>query len=54
MTYRNGAAVYEIEVQNPGGVNMGVREVLLDGRVLADGVIPLSEEGEYEVVVVMG
>ena len=54
MMYRNGAAVYEIEVQNPGGVNMGVREVLLDGRVLADGVIPLSDAGEYEVVVVMG
>jgi len=55
MRYRHGEALYTIRVQNPEHVASGVREITLDGTVLADGAIPLVDDGaEHVVEVVMG
>jgi cyclic beta-1,2-glucan synthetase len=55
VTYRFGQATYEIQVQNPGHVNQGVQQVTLNGQVLPDKLIPLSQDsGIVEVVIVMG
>jgi cyclic beta-1,2-glucan synthetase len=55
ITYRFGEAVYQIAVKNPEHVAQGVCEVLLDGKVVADGAIPLSAAGgEHRVSVRMG
>jgi cyclic beta-1,2-glucan synthetase len=55
ITYRHGASVYHIQVQNPKGVNTGIEQVLLEGEVLDGKDIPLSdEERRYDVVVRMG
>ncbi|MCF8028761.1 MAG: cyclic beta 1-2 glucan synthetase [Desulfobacteraceae bacterium] len=55
ITYRHGASVYHIQVQNPKGVNRGVEKILLEGEVLDGKEIPLSnEKPRYDVVVRMG
>jgi cyclic beta-1,2-glucan synthetase len=55
ITYHFGEAVYQITVKNPEHVAQGVREVVLDGKLLADEVIPLSADGgEHRVSVTMG
>ncbi len=55
VTYRNGATVYHIRVENPAGVNRGVKQVTLDGKPLSGAEIPLAEDGQWhEVRVVMG
>ncbi|MGM0453199.1 MAG: GH36-type glycosyl hydrolase domain-containing protein, partial [Thermodesulfobacteriota bacterium] len=55
ITYRYGASVYHIQVQNPKGVNTGIEQVLLEGEVLSGTDIPLSDEKRrYDVVVRMG
>jgi hypothetical protein len=44
-----------IRVQNPGNVEHGVQQLLLDGQQLNKNSIPLIDNGqEYEVVVIMG
>lgn len=45
INYRYGNTWYRIQVENPQGVNGGVREILLDGRPVADGV-PLADDGK--------
>jgi cyclic beta-1,2-glucan synthetase len=46
---------YQIAVENPDGVNRGVRVIELDGKPCADGRIPLGEVGgRYRVRVVLG
>ncbi len=55
VTYRDGATIYHIQVENPDGVNRGVRQVTLDGEVLPEAEIPLTGDGQrHEVRVVMG
>jgi cyclic beta-1,2-glucan synthetase len=55
ITYRFGTATYEIQVQNPDHVSQGVQQVVLNGRILPDKVIPLSQEdSSYTVLIVMG
>ncbi len=55
LTYRFGAASYQISVENPHGVSQGVQQVLLDGKILADHEIPLSkDDGRHEVRVLLG
>jgi cyclic beta-1,2-glucan synthetase len=55
VTYRFGQATYEIEVQNPKQVNQGVQEISLNGKVLPDKEIPLSEgSGQNQVRILMG
>ncbi len=54
ITYRSGATRYHIRVENPRGVNRGVARVELDGVVLAEPVVPLSEEpGAHQVIVTL-
>jgi cellobiose phosphorylase len=55
LTYRYGGTVYRIRVENPDGVNQGVRQVTLDGELLAGDPIPLLDDGRpHEVFIVMG
>lgn len=47
-------AVYQIQVENPQGVEKGVREVVLNGRPVS-GAVPVQPPGTVnQVVVVMG
>jgi len=55
VDYRFGKAHYKISVENPNGVNRGVRQVLLDGNPLPDSLIPLVDDDQpHEVRLVMG
>jgi len=55
MTYRYGETIYAIQVDNPEGVNRGVRQILLDGAAAPNGVIPLVADGQrHQVQVVLG
>ena len=55
MTYRFGQSTYEIRVENPEGVNRGVRQITLDGQPLTDKGIPLADDGGgHQVVLVLG
>ncbi|MEK7682576.1 MAG: glucoamylase family protein [Chloroflexota bacterium] len=42
LRYQHGRAVYEIQVENPDGLQRGVAWVELDGRRLGDAAIPLE------------
>ncbi|MBK8048187.1 MAG: hypothetical protein IPK16_14335 [Anaerolineales bacterium] len=50
ISYRYGEAVYTIQVENPDGVNRGVRHVLLDGEPVAQGLIALTDDGQQHLV----
>lgn len=53
--YRHGTSMYHIQVHNPEHVARNVRQILLDGQLVMDGLIPLSEDKpEYIVDVMMG
>jgi cyclic beta-1,2-glucan synthetase len=55
FTYRFGPSIYEFQVQNPDRVNQGVQQVSLNGRVLPEKEIPLSQDsGIYMVIILMG
>jgi cyclic beta-1,2-glucan synthetase len=63
MDYRFGMAHYKISVENPDGINGGVRQVLLDGNPWSDNlshkssgiIIPLVDDGQQHTVhVVLG
>ena len=55
ITYRFGAATYQIAVHNRDHIAHGVRQVTLDGTPLAERIIPLLDDGkEHPVVVEMG
>jgi cyclic beta-1,2-glucan synthetase len=55
VDYRFGTTHYKISVQNPEGVNRGIRQVLLDGNLLPGGLVPLVDDSQpHEVLVVMG
>lgn len=55
IEYRHGSAVYRCQVENPNGVEQGVREVWVDGVIRPDGAVPLvTGDGSHEVRVVMG
>jgi cyclic beta-1,2-glucan synthetase len=54
LDYRFGNTHYLVNVQNPDGVNRGIRQVLLDGNPLPDNLIPLVDDGKrHEVQVLM-
>ncbi|MEK6715076.1 MAG: hypothetical protein AABY43_03405 [Candidatus Omnitrophota bacterium] len=47
--------VYEIEIENPKGVEKGVKEVYLDGELIRDNLIkPVGDGKTHKVRVVMG
>ena len=55
VTYRVGATVFQINVENPAGVNRGVRQIKLDGIVLSGNAIPLLEDGgQHQIDVLLG
>jgi cyclic beta-1,2-glucan synthetase len=55
MAYRYGETVYEIQVENPEGVNRGVKRITLDGEERAREGIPLTDDGQHhDVHVLMG
>ncbi len=55
LTYRFGSTTYVVSVENPNGVNRGVRQAVLDGMLLPDNRVPLTDDGrQHEVRVVMG
>jgi cyclic beta-1,2-glucan synthetase len=55
ITYRYGDSCYQIRVENPDGVETGVRNVILDGDDLADQIVIMEDDGkEHKVQVVMG
>jgi hypothetical protein len=46
---------YLVRVENPDGVNRGVRQIVLNGIPLSDNRIPLTDDGrQHAVRVVMG
>jgi len=55
LTYCDGETSYRIRVENPDGVNRGVKRVTLDGEALPGKEIPLLDDGrQHEVRVLMG
>jgi cyclic beta-1,2-glucan synthetase len=55
IVYRYRSATYRVSVENPDGVERGVKEVRVDGSVQADGVVPLADDGKtHTVQVVLG
>ncbi|MCB2160724.1 hypothetical protein KQH40_01415 [bacterium] len=55
VNYRYGSTRYRITVENPNGINQGVRQILLDGNALPGNLIPLlGDDQPHEVQVVMG
>ena len=55
VTRKFRGAVYDITVENPDGVQKGIREVIVDGRRIEGNVLPVLESGNCtKVTVVMG
>ena len=55
VTYRVGKTTFQIRVENPVGVNRGVKQIQLDGKVLSGNAIPLLEDGgQHQVKVLLG
>ena len=55
VEYRHGKTTYRCRVENPTGVELGVREVSLDGAPVPGGAVALSDDGKtHEVRVVLG
>jgi cyclic beta-1,2-glucan synthetase len=55
ISYQFGSTTYELQVQNSAHVPQGVEQVWLDGRVLAEKMIPLSQDGgTHTALIVMG
>jgi len=55
VTYKHGASVYAIQLDNSQGVEHGVWSVEMDSKTLPSLDIPLSDDGQrHEVIVRMG
>ncbi|MEP6896725.1 MAG: glycosyl transferase family 36, partial [Chloroflexota bacterium] len=55
VDYRFGVTHYKISVENPQHINRGIQQVLLDGNLLSNKLIPLLDDSQsHEVRVVMG
>jgi len=55
LTYHDGETSYQVRVENPDGVNRGVKQVTLDGELLSGGDIPLLSDGrQHRVRVLIG
>nr|MBA2690425.1 phosphorylase [Burkholderiales bacterium] len=55
IAYRHKSTRYDIRVGNPQRVSRGVVRVYLDGRVFADNIVPLVDDGgSHRIDVVMG
>jgi cellobiose phosphorylase len=55
IIYRHGSATYKIAVENPEGVQRGVRRVALDGRILEGKDVALVDDGkQHTIQVILG
>ncbi|MBI4786241.1 MAG: cellobiose phosphorylase [Chloroflexi bacterium] len=55
VAYRVGATVFQIRVENPAGVNRGIKQITLDGNVSSGNEFALKDDGlGHQVIVVMG
>jgi cellobiose phosphorylase len=55
INYRFESTEYQIRVENPKGVNRGIRKILLDGEDVGRKNIPLERDGKsHQVVVILG
>ncbi|MHB1317041.1 MAG: GH36-type glycosyl hydrolase domain-containing protein, partial [Anaerolineae bacterium] len=55
VRYRQGGALYTVRVHNPEHVSQGIRQITFDGEPLAEGMVPLVDDGQaHAVEVVMG
>ena len=54
IIYRRGRAFYRIKVENPLAVSRGVAIVELDGILQTEDEIPLTDDGQHTVRVVLG
>jgi cellobiose phosphorylase len=55
IAYRHGSATYRIRVDNAAATGREVRSVSLDGQPVADGAVPLRDDGrEHELCVTLG
>jgi cyclic beta-1,2-glucan synthetase len=53
--YRVGRSSWNVRVENPGRVSRGVLALTVNGAPVADGLVPLTDDGEtHEVLVRMG
>ncbi|HEY8310605.1 MAG TPA: protein ndvB, partial [Gemmatimonadaceae bacterium] len=52
IEYKFKSASYTVEVRNPSHVEHGVKTVTIDGSIVADGVIPLTDDSAHHAVVV--
>jgi cyclic beta-1,2-glucan synthetase len=55
VDFRRGASMYHISVENPDGLERGVRELSFDGEVRREGSLTLVDDGqEHRIRVVLG
>ena len=55
LKYRHGAALYQIEVRNPDGLERGVARIEVDGKPIRTAEIPLKDDSAtHHVIVTMG
>ena len=55
ITYRHRSTIYHIAIENPDGVERGVRALTLDGQPLDGDAVDLADDGQvHEVRVTMG
>jgi cyclic beta-1,2-glucan synthetase len=55
VRYRFRGSTYRIQIENPQHAQQGVKETVLDGEALAEGLVPLVDDGgTHAVRVVMG
>ncbi len=53
--YHHRSTTYRVRVDNAAGTGRGVRLVVLDGRPLPAGAVPLSDDGKrHEIRVELG
>jgi cellobiose phosphorylase len=52
ITRKFRGAVYDIEIQNPAGVNSGVKSLTLNGAPVSGNIVPLQKAGTVNKIVV--
>ncbi|HEX2722234.1 MAG TPA: hypothetical protein VHM24_04905, partial [Gemmatimonadaceae bacterium] len=54
IEYRHGSSTYSIDVQNPAGVQHGVRSVIVDGTEVSGPLALASDDQRHHVTVTLG